>query len=193
MLQEVSAGDPTAARDRLATIASLLVLAFGNESAELSRHLIQGHAIHSGEGQYAAHVAIATVNRVDYLATWNFRHIANPRLIPLIDKSCRDMGYSPVVICTPSQLDEHNAEDAERDPILAELRQIRAQVVAEAGNDPKAIMKYAGRKRGAAAESGRQSAGGEDASPTDECAQPSRTEHPRPRRKARFAMPAGWP
>ena len=56
--------------------------------------------------QDAAHVAIAVVNGVDYLATWKLRHIANPRLIPRIDRFCRDKGYTPVVICTPSQLKE---------------------------------------------------------------------------------------
>ena len=106
MLQEVGAGDPTAARERIAAVASLPVLAFDKESAELSRHLIRSHAIPSGAAQDASHVAIAAVNRVDYLATWNLRHIANPRLIPLIDKSCRDRGYAPAVICTPSQLKE---------------------------------------------------------------------------------------
>ena len=118
VLQEASAGDLAAARDRLAAIASLPALAFDKESAELSRHWIQSHAVHSGEGPYAAHVAIATVNRVDYLATCNLRHIANPRLIPLIDMSCRNMGYSPAVVCTPSQLNEHNVEAAERDLII---------------------------------------------------------------------------
>ena len=106
VLQEVAAGDPTAARDRLAAVASLPVLAFDKESVELGRHLIQSHAIPSDAEQDAAHVAIAAVNRVDYLATWNLRHIANPRLIPLIDKSCRDRGYVPAMICTPSQLQE---------------------------------------------------------------------------------------
>ena len=106
VLEEVAAGDPTAARDRLAAITSLPVLEFDNESVELGNHLIQSHAIPAGAEQDAGHVAIAAVNEVDYLATWNLRHIANPRLIPLIDKSCRDRGYAPAVICTPSQLEE---------------------------------------------------------------------------------------
>ena len=82
------------------------MLPFNEGFAEFSRRLIWSHAIPSGAAQDASHVAIVAVNRVDYLATWNLRHIANPRLIPLIDKSCRDRGYVPAVICMPSQLEE---------------------------------------------------------------------------------------
>lgn len=161
VLQDIAAGDPTAARDRLAAVASLPVLAFDKESAELSRHLIESHAIPSD----AAHVAIATVNRVGYLVTWNLRNIANPRLIPQIDQACRDRGYAPAVICTPSHLADADVEDTERDPIMAELREIRARMAAEGGNDPMAIMEYVARKRGAAvADSGGQSPPREDAS-----------------------------
>lgn len=80
--------------------------AFDKESFELGRHLTWSHAIPLGAEQDAVRAAIAAVHRVDYLLTWNLRHIANPRLIPLIDKSCRDSGYAPAVICTPIQLTE---------------------------------------------------------------------------------------
>ena len=63
-------------------------------------------------------------------------------------------------------------EETEHDPIMAELREIRAQVVAEVGNDPMAIMEYVKRKRAAAADSGRQPPRGEEASPKDERSEP---------------------
>ena len=52
----------------------------------------------------AAHIAIATVNGVDFLATWNFKHILNPSTQHLIETICRDAGYEPATICTPEQL-----------------------------------------------------------------------------------------
>ena len=82
VIQEASAGDPTAVRDRLAAIASLRILEADKESAELSRSLIRGHAMTPHAKSDAMHVAIAVANGVDYLVTWNLRHIANPRLIP---------------------------------------------------------------------------------------------------------------
>ena len=173
VLEEVAAGDPTEGRARRAAVASLPMLAFDKESADLGRHLIRSHAIPSGAEQAAAHVAIATVNKVDYLATWNLRHIANPRLIPLIDKACRDRSYAPAVTCTPNQLGRHDVEDPRRDPIMAELREIRAQVVAEVGNDPRALMEYVTRKRAAAAaDSGGHPQRGEGASMFGEHSEP---------------------
>ena len=63
-------------------------------------------------------------------------------------------------------------EETERDPIMAELREIRAQVIAEVGNDPMAIMEYVKRKRAAAADNGRQPPSSEEASPIDEPSEP---------------------
>ena len=38
------------------------------------------------------------------MATWNFKHIANPMLQSLIASVCRQGGFEPPVICTPEQL-----------------------------------------------------------------------------------------
>ncbi len=54
----------------------------------------------------AAHVAIAVVNRVDYLVTWNFRHIANAAMRSSIEDVCRRAGHPLPVICSPNQLME---------------------------------------------------------------------------------------
>ena len=41
---------------------------------------------------------------MDYLLTWNLRHIANAEQRPLIERACRLAGYRPPVICTPDEL-----------------------------------------------------------------------------------------
>ena len=52
----------------------------------------------------ALHISIAATNGIEYLLTWNCRHIANPALRPRIESICRGMGYEPPVICTPQEL-----------------------------------------------------------------------------------------
>jgi hypothetical protein len=52
----------------------------------------------------AYHISTAAVNGVEYLMTWNFRHIANPALRRQIEHICRDAGYEPPAICTPQEL-----------------------------------------------------------------------------------------
>ncbi len=52
----------------------------------------------------AFHIAIAAVNGVDYLLTWNYKHIANATLRSRIEQVCRDAGFEPPIICTPDEL-----------------------------------------------------------------------------------------
>ena len=52
----------------------------------------------------ASHIAIATVNNIDYILTWNFTHIANAVTMPLITDVCEQEGYDSPTITTPNQL-----------------------------------------------------------------------------------------
>ena len=52
----------------------------------------------------ALHIAIATVNEIQFLLTWNCTHIANAELRGVIESICREFGYQPPVICTPEEL-----------------------------------------------------------------------------------------
>jgi len=54
----------------------------------------------------ALHIAIAVVNGIDYLLTWNCAHIANASMRTQIERVCRQSGYEPVVLCTPEELME---------------------------------------------------------------------------------------
>ncbi len=59
----------------------------------------------------ALHISVAAVNGIEYLLTWNCKHIANPSLRPRIERLCREMRYEPPVICTPQELLEIDDED----------------------------------------------------------------------------------
>lgn len=52
----------------------------------------------------AFHVAVATTHGMNFLLTWNCKHIANAVMRPEIEQVCRDMGFEPPVICTPNEL-----------------------------------------------------------------------------------------
>ncbi len=52
----------------------------------------------------ALHIAVAAVHGVDYLLTWNCKHIANATMRQAIERACRGAGYEPPVICTPEEL-----------------------------------------------------------------------------------------
>ena len=52
----------------------------------------------------AAHIATAAINEMDYLVSWNFRHITNAQTIPLVKRICETNGYRCPEICTPQML-----------------------------------------------------------------------------------------
>ncbi len=52
----------------------------------------------------ARHVAIATVCAMDYLVTWNLRHLSNPDRIEGLYQAIREMGYTPSILLRPDEL-----------------------------------------------------------------------------------------
>ncbi len=52
----------------------------------------------------ALHIAAAVSSGLDYLLTWNFKHLANAAMRARIDGVCRDLEYEPCIICTPEEL-----------------------------------------------------------------------------------------
>lgn len=52
----------------------------------------------------AAHIATAAVHRIDYLLTWNCRHLANAQIMRRTEKVCDDLSYRMPLICTPEEL-----------------------------------------------------------------------------------------
>ena len=52
----------------------------------------------------AIHIALATVNRLDYLLTWNCKHIANGQIQKKLLNICSEFGSKLPIICTPYEL-----------------------------------------------------------------------------------------
>jgi hypothetical protein len=65
---------------------------------------IQAGAIPKRAVRDAAHIAVAVVNDIDYLLTWNCRHLANAQIIRRVSVICNARRYSMPVICTPEEL-----------------------------------------------------------------------------------------
>ena len=104
VLDECSDGDPEAASERLEAVKNLDLLDVSDEVDALSAALIAGNAVPASEPRDAFHIAISAVNGINYLLTWNFKHIANASLRGRIEQVCRETGFDPPVICTPDEL-----------------------------------------------------------------------------------------
>lgn len=106
VLQEASGGDKNAAEHRNGYINGLVQVQITDAVIKLAQNLLQVSALPASEIADAVHVAAAAVHGVDYLLTWNMRHIANAVTRHRIESACRASGYEPPIICTPEELME---------------------------------------------------------------------------------------
>ena len=104
--REASAGDPTAAAERLRAMADLQMLTITPAAEALTEKIIRKLNFSTRAQPDALHVAIAATNGVDYLLTWNCRHLTNALLRPRIELVCRENGFEPPTLCTPPELME---------------------------------------------------------------------------------------
>jgi len=101
---EAAQGDAEAAQKRLAILRDLPLLTIIPEALELAESLLNAHAMPAKAADDAMHVAVATVYGMDYLLTWNCKHIANAEFQVKIVEISRNLGYTPTIICTPAEL-----------------------------------------------------------------------------------------
>lgn len=104
VIDEASAGDSEEAKKRMDTISAFPVLEVTEEAELLARAILDSGAIPPRAVRDAADIAVATVNDVDYLLTWNCKHLANAQIIRKIAVVCNEEGYNVPVICTPEEL-----------------------------------------------------------------------------------------
>lgn len=104
VIQEASEGDPIASQQRLKAMAELPLLALGKEAVEFAESLVKTGLLPENAVADALHIGVATLNGMDYLLTWNFKHLANATIRYKVEQACRDEGYEPPIICTPQEL-----------------------------------------------------------------------------------------
>ena len=104
VVEEASAGDASAAAERLKVLNTIEMLDITEEAGFLATALIDRGSLPAKASADALHIAIAAVHNVDYLLTWNCKHIANAEMRPVIESVCRNMGFIPPILCTPEEL-----------------------------------------------------------------------------------------
>lgn len=104
VVHEILSGDPSAAEEGREFLSSFPLLAVTGEVGGLAATLIESHSLPKKAAEDAMHIAVAAVHAVDFLLTWNCRHIANAHMRDAIETVCREAGYKPPLICTPEEL-----------------------------------------------------------------------------------------
>ena len=74
------------------------------EAIELSEKYISEKVVGKTSKEDCRHIAVATINKVDVLASWNFKHIVNLERIKGYNSVNLRLGYSIIEIRSPKDL-----------------------------------------------------------------------------------------
>ncbi|MDE0425851.1 MAG: type II toxin-antitoxin system VapC family toxin [Candidatus Poribacteria bacterium] len=135
VLNEVSRGDVIAAQRRLEVLADLPVLDVSLDAIILEENLIDAGAVPQRSRPDAQHIALAAVNNIEYLVSWNYKHIVNETKRNLINEVCHVAGFQPTTLCTPIELIEviqmKEKPDIRMDPVLEECYRMKEEFAAQ--------------------------------------------------------------
>lgn len=104
VIRECKAGDQEAANHRIAAVADIPLLSLTEEAAYIAKLLISEGIMPAKAAEDALHIAIAAVHKVDFLLSWNFKHIANPVIQAQIAARLGSLGLALPFICPPEDL-----------------------------------------------------------------------------------------
>lgn len=110
-LDEIAKGDPEKAQERLNLVSELPVLEVTDDVADIADELVDSGIVPKKVASDAVHIAVASVHAVEFLVTWNFRHIANPFLRDRIRNLVTGKGFHMPTMCSPEELFEYDEDD----------------------------------------------------------------------------------
>ena len=110
VLDEASAGDPALAAGRLQSLDGIPLLPLDPEIGVVAKEIMSRAILPPKALIDALHIAIVAHHRIEYLLTWNCRHIANARILPRIHDVLADLGVPIPIICTPEEMVDDDSE-----------------------------------------------------------------------------------
>jgi predicted nucleic acid-binding protein len=105
---EAAMGDPQAAAQRLTLLNDLNLLEIPVQAMGLANALVDATALPAKARVDALHIAIAAYEKMDFVLTWNFKHIANAQSASKVRQVCESFGLACPVLCSPLELLEVN-------------------------------------------------------------------------------------
>ncbi len=104
VIRECKDGDAEAAQRRMNAVSGIALLSLTPQAADLATLLITQNILPAKAAEDALHIAIAAVHQVDFLLSWNFKHIANPVIQAKIAAKFSAIGLVLPFICPPEEL-----------------------------------------------------------------------------------------
>jgi hypothetical protein len=104
VVDEASLGDAVEVQKRLEILANLSALDVTETAETLTRAIMAAGILPPHAFADAAHVAVSATHAIDYLLTWNCKHLANAQIARRIAAVCEKQGHAMPIICTPEEL-----------------------------------------------------------------------------------------
>lgn len=98
---EAARGDSIIASQRLNLLQSLTFLDLTEEATDLAEEFLRQSSLPPKASNDALHIAIATIYGLNYLLTWNCKHMANSQIQRKLSEISHGLGYKLPFICTP--------------------------------------------------------------------------------------------
>lgn len=106
LIDEASRGDMAYAQKRLDQIVDFTVLEVNKEIEDLARAYFAALQIPEKAKIDVFHLAIAAWHKMDYLLSWNCKHIASGRVQKMMQEVNARLGVHTPIVCTPEELME---------------------------------------------------------------------------------------
>ncbi|MEG4284740.1 type II toxin-antitoxin system VapC family toxin [Microcoleus sp. A006_D1] len=104
VLDEIAEGDSEIATQRLEIIRDFPLLELNQAVRDLAGQFLARSNLPPKAANDAVHIATATVYDLDYLLTWNCKHIANAQIQRKLAEISLNFGYQLPILCTPYEL-----------------------------------------------------------------------------------------
>ena len=104
VFEEARKGDPDQAQMRIEAIEPFSMLDIDDEARTLAQKIIAKKGIPAEYPEDALHIAVATVNSIEVVITWNFAHLNNPFTRKMVRQIIEGEGYGCPEICSPEEL-----------------------------------------------------------------------------------------
>ena len=104
VMDEASDGDPVLSAERLQALKGIPLLPIDARIGVIASEIMNRAILPPQASIDALHIAMAARHEIQYLLTWNCKHIANAKILPRIYKVLLDLGCPIPIICTPEEM-----------------------------------------------------------------------------------------
>jgi len=104
VIDEASSGDTLLAKERLESLDGVPLLPITPEVPQIAQRIMALGGLPQKARVDALHISLVAHHRIQYLLTWNCKHIANARILPRIHDILTEMGIPIPIICTPEEM-----------------------------------------------------------------------------------------